>query len=361
MKPYKFIISGGGTGGHIFPALAIASELKKRFDDASFLFVGALGKMEMEKVPAHGFSIKGVWIDGFQRSLSLRNLMFPIKLLVSLFQAYFILKRFNPDIAIGTGGFASGSLLIVAQWLKIPTLIQEQNSYPGITNKILARRVDKICVAFSGLERYFPKEKIQLTGNPIRPEIQNIMVQSQAAKLFFGLKGTLKTLLILGGSLGARRINELVADHVSFFKAEGYQVLWQCGSLYYEKYKDLSQEGVIVVPFVAKMDHAFAAADLIISRSGAGTLAELCSVAKPVILIPSPNVAENHQYHNAKALSANDAAVVIEEINLNQNFKTAFKKLSNSPSLLLEMHRQLKHLAKPDAAKVIVDQIEELL
>lgn len=361
MRPYKFIISGGGTGGHIFPALAIASELRSHFSTAEILFVGALGKMEMEKIPASGFRIKGVWIDGFQRSLSLRNLIFPLKLVVSLIQAYFILKRFKPDVAIGTGGFASGSLLMVAQWLNIPTLIQEQNSYPGVTNKILAGKVKKICVAFDGLERYFPKQKIVLTGNPIRAKIQQLNVNPKAAKVFFGMADSKDTLVVLGGSLGARTINLLVASHIALIKKLGYQLIWQCGELYYEDYKHLSGDGVLVVPFVKEMDHLYAAADFIISRSGAGTLAELCCVAKPVLLIPSPNVAENHQYHNAMALAVKQAAVVIEERDLEQTFEKEFKRLSSNPVVLSEMQEALQKLAKTNAATRIVEQIEALL
>ena len=361
MKPYKFIISGGGTGGHIFPALAIASALRSRFSDAEFLFVGALGKMEMEKVPANGFKINGLWIDGFQRSLSFRNLIFPLKLVISLLQAYSILRRFKPDVAIGTGGFASGSLLMVAQWLKIPTIIQEQNSYPGVTNKILASKVNLICVAFQGLERFFPEGKIKITGNPVRRQIQNIKIDSEKAKLLFGLDKSKKTIAILGGSLGARNINALVATHLEFIQKLGYEVLWQCGALYYEAYKGFSKNGVVVKAFVKEMDHFYAAADLIISRSGAGTLAELCCVAKPVVLIPSPNVAENHQYHNAMYLAGTNAALVIEEKNLAQDFEKELERLCTSPRLLQEMHEELKCLAKPKASVAIVNQIEALL
>ena len=241
MKPYRLIVSGGGTGGHIYPALAIATVFKQQFSTAEILFVGAKGKMEMEKVPKAGFDIKGIWISGFQRSLSIRNLLFPLKVLISLMHSYFIIKKFKPTLVIGTGGFASGPLLKMAQWLKLPTLIQEQNSYPGITNRILSKKADKICVAYQDMERFFPSNKICLTGNPIRPIMIDNTITNSKARLFFNLNPNQDTLVVIGGSLGARRINELIADQIEFFKSHSLQLIWQCGSLYYDQYKTFAK------------------------------------------------------------------------------------------------------------------------
>ena len=276
MKTSKIIISGGGTGGHLFPALAIAEELKLRFKDVKILFVGSLGRIEMTKVPAAGYNIIGLWIDGFQRDFSLKNLVFPIKLFFSLIKSLFILLIYKPIIVVGTGGYASGPLIFVANLLKIPSLIQEQNSYPGITNKILSRNVDKIAVAYEGLDRYFPKEKIVFTGNPIRKSIEICCVDALKAKKHFELNPHRQTLVVLGGSLGAKRINNLIAEKLDWFRSLDIQIIWQCGSLYYEKYNGLSCDEVKILAFVNEMDQLYASADFIISRAGAATLSELC-------------------------------------------------------------------------------------
>jgi len=360
VKPIRLIVSGGGTGGHIYPALAIATELKNKISGSEVLFVGALGKMEMEKVPKAGYQIKGVWISGFQRSLSLQNILFPLKLIVSLFQAFFIIKQFKPTIVVGTGGFASGPVLQVAQWLGLPTLIQEQNSYPGITNRLLSKKVDSICVAFEGMDRFFPLHKIKMTGNPIRSMDLNVN-SSKDAKQFFGLDKNKKTLAIIGGSLGAKKINELIASKIEFIKHLDLQILWQCGELYYEEFKNKAEESVVIQPFVYDMNQFYNAADFIISRAGAGSLSELCSVGKPLILIPSPNVTANHQFHNADALARKGAAMVIKENELPAQFETVFTSLVTDNEAQEKMSLALKSLAKTDASKAIVNEMIALL
>ena len=360
MKPIRLILSGGGTGGHIFPALAIASQIQKEVKDAAILFVGAKGKMEMEKVPKAGFQIKGLWISGFQRSLSIRNLIFPLKVIISLIQGYFIIKKFKPNLVVGTGGFASGPILQMAQWLKIPTVIQEQNSYPGITNKLLSKKVDAICVAFDGMEEYFPQKKIKLTGNPIRSKVGTVNAP-ESSKQFFGLDPNKPTLAIIGGSLGARSVNALISDHLDFIQGFGLQIVWQCGALYYDQFKDLKKEGVVIQPFIYEMQQFYSAADFIISRAGAGSLSELCSVGKPLLLIPSPNVTANHQYHNAMALEKKGAAFVLEEKELKTDFKSRFKKLVTDTEIQKSMAKALKALAKPEAAQLIVNEMIKLL
>jgi len=360
VKPIRLIVSGGGTGGHIYPALAIATELKNKISGSEVLFVGALGKMEMEKVPKAGYQIKGVWISGFQRSLSLQNILFPLKLIVSLFQAFFIIKQFKPTIVVGTGGFASGPVLQVAQWLGLPTLIQEQNSYPGITNRLLSKKVDSICVAFEGMDRFFPLHKIKMTGNPIRSMDLNVN-SSKDAKQFFGLDKNKKTLAIIGGSLGAKKINELISSKIEFIKHLDLQILWQCGELYYEEFKNKAEESVVIQPFVYDMNQFYNAADFIISRAGAGSLSELCSVGKPLILIPSPNVTANHQFHNADALARKGAAMVIKENELPAQFETVFTSLVTDNEAQAKMSLALKSLAKTDASKAIVNEMIALL
>ena len=356
----RLIVSGGGTGGHIYPALAIAIQVQRQFKDVDLLFVGAKGKMEMEKVPKAGFPIKGIWISGFKRSLSLQNILFPLKLLVSLIQAYRIIKKFKPNLVVGTGGFASGPTLKIAQWLNIPTMIQEQNSYPGVTNKLLSKKVDSICVAFEVMERYFPTKKVRITGNPIRSTIWKTL-DADKAKAFFGLHPKKQTLAIIGGSLGAKRVNELIASHLELFQSYGLQLLWQCGALYYNQYKDLAQEGVVIHPFVYEMQQFYSAADFIISRAGAGSLSELSCIAKPLLLIPSPNVTANHQYHNANALVKKGAAFVIEEKNLETDFETVFKKLVTDLDIQEGMKKELKAFGKPNAAESIVNEMIALL
>lgn len=362
MSKYKIILSGGGTGGHIFPAIAIANELKFRFPNAEFLFVGANDRMEMEKVPQSGYEIKGLWISGLQRQLTINNLMFPFKLLSSLWNARKIIKSFKPDVVIGTGGFASGPLLYVAAASKIPTLIQEQNSYPGITNKLLAKKARKICVAYDGLDRFFPKNKIVKTGNPVRKGLLDIESKTIEAKDFFNLKHGKYTLLVLGGSLGSRRINELIEKELDFLDTQNVQVIWQCGKLYYHQYKIYSNtQNVQVYEFLNNMDLAYAAADIVISRAGASSVSELCIVGKPVIFVPSPNVAEDHQTKNAMAIVNNDAALIIKEEELDVDFESKFSQLIASPEKQKELGNNIKKLALVNATNQIADEVENLL
>ena len=362
MRNYKIILSGGGTGGHIYPAVAIANELKSRFPDAEFLFVGAKDRMEMEKVPQAGYNIKGLWISGIQRQLTLKNLMFPFKLISSLWNARKIVKSFNPDVVIGTGGFASGPLLYVAAANKIPTLIQEQNSYPGITNKLLAKKTQKICVAYDELDRFFPKDKIVKTGNPVRKGLLNIDTKIVEAKDFFNLKHGKFTLLVLGGSLGSKRINELIEKELDFFDSQNVQIIWQCGKLYYDQYKIYNNtNNVQVYEFLNNMDFAYAAADIILSRAGASSVSELCIVGKPVIFVPSPNVAEDHQTKNAMAIVNKNAALIIKEDELDVDFEHRFYQLIASPEKQNELGNNIKKLALVNATKQIADEVEKLL
>ncbi|MEO1032387.1 MAG: undecaprenyldiphospho-muramoylpentapeptide beta-N-acetylglucosaminyltransferase [Bacteroidota bacterium] len=361
-KPYRFILSGGGTGGHIYPAIAIADELKSRYPDAEFLFVGASDRMEMDKVPQAGYKIEGLWISGIQRKLTLRNLMFPIKLLTSLLRSRKIIKTFKPDVVIGTGGFASGPLLQVATSKQIPSLIQEQNSYPGITNKLLGKRVATICVAYEGLETFFPKEKIRLTGNPIRKDLLEIKDKHIEGKDAFALIHSKHTLLVLGGSLGAKRINELVASQLEFFEAQNVQLIWQCGKLYYDQYKGFNElKHVQVHAFLNRMDMAYAAADIIISRAGAISVSELCIVGKPTIFIPSPNVAEDHQTKNAKAVADKNAAILIREKDLESEFQNQFSELIANDEKRKTLSQNIEALALVDATNAIVNEVEKLL
>lgn len=358
---HRFIISGGGTGGHIYPAIAIANELKLRFPNAEFLFVGAADRMEMEKVPQAGYKIIGLWISGLQRSLSLQNLAFPLKLVSSLRKSQKILRQFKPDVAIGTGGYASAPLLRMASLKKIPCLIQEQNSHAGITNKWLGKRVQKICVAYEGMEKFFPSEKIKLTGNPVRQDLLDISSKREEAITFFKLKKDKKNLLILGGSLGAGRINKLIEKSLPFFESHNTQLIWQCGKYYVETYKNRGSETVQVHAFLNRMDLAYAAADIIISRAGALSVSELCLVGKPVIFIPSPNVTEDHQTKNAQAIVAKNAALAIKESDLEAKFEIEFSSLLTSTEKQNSLSENIKKLAKPDATKHIVEEIEKLL
>ncbi|WP_296313656.1 undecaprenyldiphospho-muramoylpentapeptide beta-N-acetylglucosaminyltransferase [Winogradskyella sp. UBA3174] len=362
MSNYKFILSGGGTGGHIYPAVAIADELKLRYPNAEFLFVGASDRMEMDKVPQAGYKIEGLWISGIQRKLTLRNLAFPFKLIISLLRSRKILKLFKPNVVIGTGGFASGPLLQMATSKRIPSLIQEQNSYPGITNKLLAKKVNTICVAYEGLEKFFPSEKIKITGNPIRKDLLEVKSKHIEGKDEFTLIHSKQTLLVLGGSLGARRINQLIEEHLELFEEQDIQVLWQCGKLYYDQYKQYNKlTNVQVHAFLNTMDLAYAAADVIISRAGAISVSELCIVGKPVIFIPSPNVAEDHQTKNAKAIVDKNAAILIKEKDLESEFKKQFSNLISNKEKQKDLSENIEALALVNATNDIVDEIEKLL
>lgn len=357
----KFIISGGGTGGHIFPAISIANELKKKFPKAEFLFVGAEGRMEMEKVPAAGYKIIGLWISGLQRKLTLANLLFPFKVISSIIKSRKIIRDFVPDAVIGTGGYASGPMLRAASAKGIPTLIQEQNSYPGITNKILSKKVNTICVAYQNMEQFFPKEKIVFTGNPVRQDICDLENKKNESYSFFNIGNTKKTVLIIGGSLGARTINEAIAANLSELKNADIQVIWQTGKLFHEKAKAYASETVKVYDFISRMDLAYAAADLVISRAGASSVSEIQIVGKPCILVPSPNVAEDHQTKNAMALVNQNAALLVKDSDADKQLITKTIALLKDESLQMKLKTNISSMAKPGAAVQIVEEICKLL
>ena len=362
MGNHKFILSGGGTGGHIYPAIAIANELKLRFPDAEFLFVGAKDKMEMQKVPQAGYKIEGLWIAGLQRRLTFQNLIFPLKVISSLAISRKIIKQFNPDVVIGTGGFASGPLLQMANSLNIPTLIQEQNSFPGITNKLLSKKAHAICVAYENLDRFFPREKIVFTGNPVRQDLLEIDSKRREAIKYFNLDPKKKTLLVLGGSLGARRINRLIEKEIYNIVSKDIQIIWQCGKLYYHDYNHFTDDKIVqVISFIDRMDFVYAAADFVISRAGASSVSELCLLGKPVIFIPSPNVSEDHQTKNAKAIADKNGAILIKENELEATFEPIFSNLVFNENLQMELSENIKKLARPNATKDIVEQIIKLI
>jgi UDP-N-acetylglucosamine--N-acetylmuramyl-(pentapeptide) pyrophosphoryl-undecaprenol N-acetylglucosamine transferase len=315
--------------------------------------------MEMEKVPASGYEIKGLWISGIQRKMSLSNFIFPLKLISSLWKARQIIHRFKPDVVVGTGGFASGPTLWMASAMGIPTLIQEQNSYPGITNKFLAGKARKICVAYDGLERFFPKEKIVKTGNPVRRDLLQLPAKEEALRVF-DLEDNRKTLLVLGGSLGAAVINKTLESHLDYLLEQGVQILWQTGKLYYERYHKYHSDKVHVTAFIDRMDAAYAVADVIISRAGAGTISELALVGKPVLFIPSPNVAEDHQRKNAEAIVQKKAAWMLKESELDLFAKTMNELINNDEECRIRA-MNLKKTALPRATEDIVDQVEELI
>ncbi|MGZ4054712.1 MAG: undecaprenyldiphospho-muramoylpentapeptide beta-N-acetylglucosaminyltransferase [Bacteroidia bacterium] len=365
LQPLKIIVSGGGTGGHIFPAIAIANAIKSLRPDTEFLFVGAEGKMEMEKVPAAGYKIEGLWISGFQRKISMSNLAFPFKVMSSLMKAKKIFKTFKPDAVIGTGGFASGPMLQVAAKRGVVTIVQEQNSYPGITNKILSKKVDKICVAYSGMEKYFPKEKILLTGNPVRQDILSLEGKRERGLEYFGLNGDKKIILVIGGSLGARTINESIINCLESFDKNNIQLIWQTGKGFFEKAKQAvakyEAKGIKAFDFIQKMDYAYATADLVISRAGASSVSELCLVKKPCILIPSPNVAEDHQTKNAMALVTHNAAIIIKDVEAREKLCSETLALINDPAQCFKLSENIGRLAFKDSANVIANEILSLI
>ena len=365
MKKLKVIVSGGGTGGHIFPAIAIAKSLERKVDDIELLFVGAKDRMEMQKVPESGYKIEGLWISGFQRSFSSRNLLFPFKLISSLIKSKKIIRKFQPDLVIGTGGFASGPLLYVASRKGIPSVIQEQNSYPGITNKLLAKSVQKICVAYDNMDRFFPKEKLIFTGNPIRKEILNFSDKREKGKIFFELHNGRITVLVVGGSLGAKTINESVNNNLEEFKKNKLNLIWQTGVSYEnqaeESVRSINESGIKSYKFIKEMDLAYAAADIIVSRAGAIAISELCYVGKPVILVPSPNVAEDHQTQNAQSLVNKNSALMVKDVESRRKLVEEIKSLSENKGLQEELSRNIKKLAVKDAADRIADLSLELV
>ncbi|MDR2281650.1 MAG: undecaprenyldiphospho-muramoylpentapeptide beta-N-acetylglucosaminyltransferase [Sphingobacterium sp.] len=361
----KVIISGGGTGGHIFPAIAIANALRRIEPDVEILFVGAEGKMEMEKVPAAGYTIIGLNIQGFNRSSLLKNLSLPFKMLDSLLKARKIIKDFKADVAVGVGGYASGPLLMMANMMGVPTLIQEQNSFAGKTNKSLGKKAKKVCVAYEGMEQFFAKEKVLLTGNPIRRTSVDIEGKKGEALVDFGLEAGKKTILVTGGSLGAGTLNDCVKNNIDKLNAAGIQVIWQCGGYYVDK---LTAElggrlpnSIKMSAFLQKMDYAYAAADLIVARAGAGTISELCVVGKPVILVPSPNVAEDHQTKNAMALVNKDAAVMVKDVEARDVLVDKILELLNDAPTAEKLGQNIEKMALLDADEVIAREVLKLI
>ena len=357
-KKYKIIISGGGTGGHIYPAVAVAQALQKKLPQVELLFVGASDRMEMEKVPKAGYPIIGLWISGFQRSLSLKNLLFPVKVIYSVWKSLGIIKNFKPDAAIGFGGYASGALLYAATVKKLPTIIHEQNSYAGITNKILKNRVDIICVAYDNMQRFFPERKLIKTGNPIRQDLISISNLKQEAYAHFNLDPSKKTILVLGGSLGARTINQCIEAGIPQFENAGIQLLWQTGKNYVAKSQG---SAVVSVPFIYDMNLAYAIADVVISRAGALTIAELATVQKPVILVPSPHVAEDHQTKNATALVEREAAILIKDSAAKEQLIEECLNLLKNEAKQVQLKNNIASFAIPDAADRIVNEVMRLI
>lgn len=357
----RVIISGGGTGGHLFPALAIADAIRKKEPSAAILFVGARGKIEMERVPRAGYEIEGLDIRGLQRSLSAENLKFPIRLLKSIKRSFEILENFRPHIAVGVGGYASGPLLWAAGRKRIPAVIQEQNSYPGITNRILGKKARKIFVAYRELESFFDPRKVMLTGNPVRQDLLNVASKRDEALEFFGLQSRLKTILLTGGSLGARTLNQSAEAHLNELKNRDIQLIWQTGKFYYPGIKERiaanAGQHVKLKEFIGRVDLAYAAADLIIARAGAGTISELCVVGKPVILVPSPNVAEDHQTKNAMALVKEHAADLIPDREAVSKLIPHAVELLQDTQKQQQLSRNIRRLARTDAAEIIADEI----
>lgn len=365
IQPYRLIISGGGTGGHIFPAIAIANAFRERHPDAHILFVGARGRMEMTRVPEAGYEIIGLWISGIQRKFTLSNLLFPVKLLVSYLRALVIVRRFKPHVVVGTGGFASGPMMIAATRSNVPAVIQEQNSFAGLANKQVAEKVSKVCVAYDGMEKYFPASKIVITGNPVRKDILSVKDKVEKARAHFGFESSHKTLLIIGGSLGAKTINESVLGGIDKLIDAEVQVIWQTGRIYHDviqgQLEKYDKRRLRVFDFLREMDLAYAAADVVISRSGALAVSELCIAHKPCILVPSPNVAEDHQTKNAMALVEKEAALMVTDRDARG------KLVDEALKLLFDEHRaeilstNIATLARPTATEDIVNEIEKLI
>ncbi len=351
-NPYRFLIAGGGTGGHLFPAVAVAEQLRLLVPDADILFVGTKSKIEGRIVPQLGYKFKSIWIKGFSRTFNLENLLFPLKILVSVVQSIYINMKFKPKVSIGSGGYVSGPAIFGSSVMGAKIILIEQNSYPGVTTRLLQKYANEIHLSFEDSKKYFnDKEKLFLTGNPVRSSLK-LMNREEALKIF-DLSSSFKTLLVLGGSLGARSINKAVADAIARFKEKEIQVIWQTGSNYYDEFKNLSSNLVGVFPFIEKMNAAYSACDLLLARAGATTIAEILALGIPSILVPSPNVAENHQYFNAKSLAVNNAAILIEDKNINEELvKKAFSTIYDDQKLN-ELKKNALLLAKPNAAEVI--------
>ena len=365
MKQLKVIISGGGSGGHIFPALAIAKSLEQKVPNVELLFVGAINKMEMEKIPNAGYNIKGLWISGIQRRLTYLNLIFPFKLIHSLISSIIIINRFKPDLVIGTGGFASGPLLYIAAKNNLPTIIQEQNSYPGITNKLLSKYVKKVCVAYHKMDKFFPKDKIVFTGNPIRESIVNYQAIKDISIKMLNLNSNQSTVLVIGGSLGARTINVSILNGLDVFKSNKLNLIWQTGKEFSDKasfaVKKIKTKGITTYSFIKEIDLAYKAADIIISRAGAIAISELCSIGKPVILIPSPNVAENHQFKNAQSLVNKNAALLVNDADSNDKLVETIISLYKDDDLKEKLSINIKKMEVKNSASIISKQALDLL
>ena len=360
MNNKRIIFSGGGTGGHVFPAIAIANAVRARIPDVEILFVGAEGRMEMDKVPQAGYEIVGLPVAGFQRRLTAKNLSFPFKLIRSLWKAWSVVGSFKPAVAVGTGGYASGPVLRVAQWRGVPTLVQEQNSYPGVTNRLLAQKAQAVCVSFPGMEEYFESGKIIHTGNPIRSSISENSLSRAEGVAEFGLNPDKPVLFITGGSLGARAINEGIEAGLEGFRNAGIQLIWQTGKTYFEQYRKHNGDGVVVLDFVKRMDAAYAAADAIVSRAG-GTIAELCVVGKPAILLPSPHVAEDHQTKNVQSLVDHDAGVLIRDSESIEKLGKTAVELMQDQARMDRLAQNIKALARPNAADDIASAVIRLM
>lgn len=361
----NIIISGGGTGGHVFPAISIAHALKAIEPACDILFVGALGRLEMSKVPEAGFPIIGLPVSGFQRRLTWRHLIFPFRLIISLFKARSIIRDFQPGVVVGVGGYASGPVLRMAGSMNIPILIQEQNSYPGVTNRLLASRASKICVAYPGMEKYFPPEKIMLTGNPVRRDLLNLEDKKPEALSYYSLKEDQKTILVIGGSLGAGSLNHALSQNLHKIRERNVNVIWQTGKTGFEEAKKLL--GLTPVPnlrlveFITKMDMAYAAADLVISRAGAGTISELCLTGKPSILVPSPYVAENHQEKNALSLVKQGAAVMVRDSDTQKALLDNAMDLLADGKALQTLSENIRNMAMPDSDVLIANEVLQLI
>ncbi len=361
----KVIISGGGTGGHIFPAIAIANRIKKEYPNAEILFIGAEGRMEMTRVPAAGYKIEGLWISGLQRRITMKNLSLPFKILASLMKARKIIKNFNPDVVIGVGGYASAPTLKIASMLKIPTIIQEQNSFPGKTNKLLSKKATKVCVAYEGLEAFFPADKIVLTGNPVRVEVVQIEGLRDKGYAHFKLDPNKKTVLVVGGSLGAKTLNESFVDKIKLLQENDVQLIWQTGSYQYNdmvsKTENIDMKGIVLTKFINEMEMAYAVADIIVSRAGAIAISELCIIGKPIVLVPSPNVAEDHQTKNAMALVKDNAAVLVKDNEAREQLVPRLMELINNPNEQKELALNIQKKAISNADERIVNVIKSIL
>ena len=361
MKQYKFILSGGGTGGHIYPAISIAERLLEVFPESNITFVGSLGRMEMKTIPKYGYKIKGLFISGLKRKIfSFTNLFLPFKIIISFLQSIFIIVLNKPDFVIGTGGYASFPIVYVSTFFRIPTLIQEQNSIPGLANKFLSKHVKYISVGYNKMDNFFPQKKLFYTGNPVRKSITN-KIDIDKAKESLNIDKSKMVLTVLGGSLGSKKINELIYNNLDYIKSKEIILIWQCGKIYYDLYKNQSSEDIILYDFISDIDTVYYSSDIIIARSGALTLSELAIVGKPSILIPSPNVAEDHQYHNAKAISDLDAAICLVEQEADLLFKSKLDMLIKDEDCRKNIASNISKLASPDASIEIVSKIKNHL